>query len=56
MLACLNKTKVKNRNGKQVPLLDAFEVKVVDGKGELVIKEGYTDLNGRPINDAFIKR
>ena len=56
MLACLNKTKVKNANGKQVPLLDAFEVKVVDGNGELVIKEGYTDLNGRPINDAFIKR
>lgn len=49
MFAILNHKKVTDPNGKEVPLFQALEVKVEDGNGELVVKDGYT-YNGKPID------
>lgn len=58
MYAVLHREKVL-LDGKKVSLYDALEVtKKQDGNSELVVKQGVTDLNGRPItdvNDSFIK-
>lgn len=59
MLAILNnkKNNVLNEYGKEVPLLDAFEVKKnPDGSSYLAIKEGYTMKDGSAITEDWITK
>ena len=59
MIAVLHNKKnyVLNDAGEEVPLIDAFEVvKDSTGNGELVIKAGYTQKNGAPIDTAFLNK
>lgn len=47
MLAMLNNIKVKDKEGKEISLFEAFEVKQdKDGVAKLILKEGTTNLNG----------
>lgn len=61
LLGMLYNIKVKDSNGKVMPLIDAFTVekeskdgKVVDAR--LRIKEGVTDMNGNAVNDDYIDK
>ena len=56
MLAILNHVKVKDERGNTKRLLDAFEVNVKDGNGELKIKDGWKTIDGYEINESFIQR
>ena len=59
MLAVLhNKSNyVLNDKNEEVPLLEAFDVsKDPNGGGELVIKAGYKQKNGDPIDDEFLNK
>lgn len=59
-IAMLIREKVKDKNGNEVSLWDAFDIKPVkygDLKygGKLEIKDGYTQLNGKAINNQYIQ-
>ena len=55
MYACLMHEKVLDSSGKEVSLYSAFEkTDKVDGNSELKIKDGYTTLDGKPIDDAYL--
>ena len=59
MLAILHnkKNNVLDDKGNEVPLIEAFTVvKDATGNGELVIKRGYTQTDGRPIDDEFLDK
>lgn len=56
MLACLYYTKVINKEGKKVSLIEIFDREVKDGNGQLIIKKGYKTLDGKEVDIEFIKR
>ena len=57
MLAILNNVKVKDRNGKEMSLFDAFEVKTdTEGVSKIVLKEGIKDLDGNLLSTEGLDR
>lgn len=60
MYACLLNEKVLNSKGKKVSLYSAFEPRSKrvkkDGNAELSIKQGYTQLDGSAIDDAYLNK
>lgn len=56
MLACLYYTKVIDKTGKKVSLIEVFDKEVKDGNGQLIIKKGYKTLDGKDVDTEFIKR
>ncbi len=57
MYACLLNEKVLNDKGKKVSLYSAFDKKdKVNGNSELTIKQGYTQLDGSAIDDAYLNK
>ena len=50
MLAILDRKKVLDPKGRKVSLYDALDVKVVEGNGEIIVKEGYKTLEGEEID------
>ena len=59
-LACMHNYKVKNAEGKEECLWDAFEVKYTDTKNKVgayvVLKPGYTKLDGSAITEEELDR
>lgn len=58
-LALASRMKLMDKDGKEISLLDALEVKYLDEKhpeygAKLVFKEGVTDSNGNKIGDNYI--
>lgn len=56
MLACLYYTKVVDKTGKKVSLIEVFDKEVKDRNGQLIIKKGYKTLDGKDVDFEFIKR
>ena len=60
MYACLLNEKVLDANGKKVSLYSAFEPRSKrtkkDGNSELSIKQGYKQLDGSAIDDAYLDK
>lgn len=59
MLAILHnkRNNVRDKNGNEVTLLEAFDVvKDEDGNGTLIIKDGYTNLDGTEITEEQLEK
>ena len=60
MYACLLNEKVLDANGKKVSLYSAFEPRSKrtkkEGNAELTIKQGYKQLDGSAIDDAYLDK
>ena len=55
MYAVLFNEKVRNGEGKEVSLYEAFDkTEKKDGSSDLIIKDGYTKLDGSAIDDAYL--